>query len=655
MARGQSPYQGRYTVPIADFSGIERAGAAWGDAFKGIGQQVGGAIKERKVLKGKLKGYQKSVESLEEMLPYLLEGEEVAEPVKNRMKELRQMLNASSDMNLREKVAAYEQYMPTVNTMLSLGMQKTLTDKKYPPSGASRFRSALSQGLPDPSASTVPDLSTLLPTPPQPQVPTPASPDPSTLNQVTLNGFDRTSNPELRPTAEEIAAIEEADFGELSSPLGPLPSPHDGGLSPADVARLASDLNARGMAQSVSGAGIGGVAGIQEFGGSPQYATNDIKIGSNTPAIVPDPRVPDDADAPKDDNLRDIFKENEVENREELDDPMSVSPSSTGDLTPPTPLTPTQERLLAWGTQNPDQVDASIRPQLNAAREQEERIRNYPVELQDYRAKQRSYQQAGIALERARFSLKQDKQPGMSLDEAKKTGNSIKENFGDHKVNLNYSRKDDGSYQLNFSATPTGPDYTVVSAETLDGVIDLPLVTDGSKLFVLNPSATNKKDILVPVEEGNALTGYRGTLEASIKVLGDEELGVDAAGNRYNVRELRDLMKVLESGGETWPEGYITREFGDKEGEPYSTWTFETDIPRDEDADWKGVVFETRKEMDDAFKKVRMFNENEQKLLNLPSEYQIHNPPQAQPPQAPPPRAKGVDKRRALELIKKGS
>lgn len=40
MARGQSPYQGRYTVPIADFSGIERAGAAWGDAFKGIGEQV---------------------------------------------------------------------------------------------------------------------------------------------------------------------------------------------------------------------------------------------------------------------------------------------------------------------------------------------------------------------------------------------------------------------------------------------------------------------------------------------------------------------------------------------------------------------------------------------------------------------------------------
>ena len=132
MARGESPFQGRYTVPQVDFSPIAQAGRDWGRAFEGIGREVGGAIKERKGLKGKLKGYQKSVESLEELLPHLLESEETAEPVKTRMKELRQMLNASSDMNLREKVAAYEQYMPTVNTMLSLGMQKTLMDKRYP-------------------------------------------------------------------------------------------------------------------------------------------------------------------------------------------------------------------------------------------------------------------------------------------------------------------------------------------------------------------------------------------------------------------------------------------------------------------------------------------------------------------------------------------
>jgi len=46
MARGESPFQGRYTVPIADFSGIERGGAAWGEAFKGIGESIGGAIEK---------------------------------------------------------------------------------------------------------------------------------------------------------------------------------------------------------------------------------------------------------------------------------------------------------------------------------------------------------------------------------------------------------------------------------------------------------------------------------------------------------------------------------------------------------------------------------------------------------------------------------
>lgn len=53
MARGQSPFQGQYNVPIADFSGIERAGAAWGDAFKGIGQQVGEGIKKYNLNKEK--------------------------------------------------------------------------------------------------------------------------------------------------------------------------------------------------------------------------------------------------------------------------------------------------------------------------------------------------------------------------------------------------------------------------------------------------------------------------------------------------------------------------------------------------------------------------------------------------------------------------
>lgn len=61
MARGQSPYQGNYTVPMVDFSPLERGGAAWGRAFEGVGGAIGGAIEkhrktseERKVLDASL-------------------------------------------------------------------------------------------------------------------------------------------------------------------------------------------------------------------------------------------------------------------------------------------------------------------------------------------------------------------------------------------------------------------------------------------------------------------------------------------------------------------------------------------------------------------------------------------------------------------------
>ena len=69
MARGESPFQGRYTVPIADFSGIERAGAAWGDTFRGLGQQIekyGLKKEQQKKDKGKLKGLTTTIESLKE-------------------------------------------------------------------------------------------------------------------------------------------------------------------------------------------------------------------------------------------------------------------------------------------------------------------------------------------------------------------------------------------------------------------------------------------------------------------------------------------------------------------------------------------------------------------------------------------------------------
>ena len=49
MPRGQSPYQGQYTVPIHDYGAIERGGAAWGEAFKDVGQSIGTAIEKYQV------------------------------------------------------------------------------------------------------------------------------------------------------------------------------------------------------------------------------------------------------------------------------------------------------------------------------------------------------------------------------------------------------------------------------------------------------------------------------------------------------------------------------------------------------------------------------------------------------------------------------
>ena len=68
MARGESPFQGRYVVPDVDFSAIERGGAAWGEAFKGIGQQIekyGLKKEQQKKDKGTLKGIIQTLDTVE--------------------------------------------------------------------------------------------------------------------------------------------------------------------------------------------------------------------------------------------------------------------------------------------------------------------------------------------------------------------------------------------------------------------------------------------------------------------------------------------------------------------------------------------------------------------------------------------------------------
>ena len=65
MARGESPFQGRYVVPDVDFSAIERGGAAWGEAYKGIGQ----AVEKYGLMKDKKKETEASLKASRSSLP----------------------------------------------------------------------------------------------------------------------------------------------------------------------------------------------------------------------------------------------------------------------------------------------------------------------------------------------------------------------------------------------------------------------------------------------------------------------------------------------------------------------------------------------------------------------------------------------------------
>ena len=75
MARGQSPFQGRYTVPKVDFSPIERAGGAYGKAIESMGLNVSAGIQkyqrnkqEAMTLAGRIEG---EMQHDPEMVKYL--------------------------------------------------------------------------------------------------------------------------------------------------------------------------------------------------------------------------------------------------------------------------------------------------------------------------------------------------------------------------------------------------------------------------------------------------------------------------------------------------------------------------------------------------------------------------------------------------------
>ncbi len=174
MARGQSPYQGRYNVPMVDFSPLERGGAAWGSAFQNIGGAIAGGIKERRSLKNRHKQHQSTATALIDTLPDLLGESDLSDNIIKSLKDYKQNLKDNPDMSLRQRVAAGDAVMPAANMLMNLAFKKQSLDAQY---GKSDGFSALMKALGGESPETIPETQTLPPVPsPETQTPTSAQP-----------------------------------------------------------------------------------------------------------------------------------------------------------------------------------------------------------------------------------------------------------------------------------------------------------------------------------------------------------------------------------------------------------------------------------------------------------------------------------------------
>ena len=202
MARGESPYQGRYVVPQVDFSPIAQGGRDIGAALSSIGGSIGSAVVKRKELKGKLDTYSKMIKGMEADVELYLDADpEERKRVASMIKELDQETRADPSKNLIQKVAAYEAALPILKSRLDSSFrerrfkeEKRRTGLMYPPLPTlGRPPTTPSSGT---STPTPPDPSSPIPTTPPPQVPDPSSlisatppsatePDLDTLNELT--------------------------------------------------------------------------------------------------------------------------------------------------------------------------------------------------------------------------------------------------------------------------------------------------------------------------------------------------------------------------------------------------------------------------------------------------------------------------------------
>ena len=116
MARGQSPFQGRYTVPRVDFSPIERAGGAWGQAFAHLGQTVKQGVEARHELNAQLEGIKGQLKLLKTS-PFAKAG-----GMESKIKELEGQLDAP-DLSKRKRVAIGKSALQTIAVLADHGFK----------------------------------------------------------------------------------------------------------------------------------------------------------------------------------------------------------------------------------------------------------------------------------------------------------------------------------------------------------------------------------------------------------------------------------------------------------------------------------------------------------------------------------------------------
>ena len=134
MARGQSPYQGRYTVPIADFSPIAQSGRDIGAAFASIGSSVASGLTKRKeekdalkAIEGKTKGLNTAIQGFGGLIDAgaFSDDEELNASLKQQIESLNNAINKNPDITPREKLGILEGGMPLLLKGLGLVTDKS--------------------------------------------------------------------------------------------------------------------------------------------------------------------------------------------------------------------------------------------------------------------------------------------------------------------------------------------------------------------------------------------------------------------------------------------------------------------------------------------------------------------------------------------------